>query len=40
MVAVSIKSEGLHVVDFHVQAISIIFGLGPLNESDQYSLLL
>lgn len=34
IVAASIKSEGLCIVEFHVQGISIAFGLGPLNESD------
>jgi hypothetical protein len=34
MVAGSIKSEGLCVVDFHVQGISIALSLRPFNESD------
>jgi hypothetical protein len=28
MFAVSIKSEGIHVTDFHVQGISIALGVG------------
>jgi hypothetical protein len=40
MVAASVKSEGLCMVDFYVQGISIAFVLDPLNESDcKYSLL-